>query len=353
MKLFMSNETKIGILATVAILISIIGYKFLKGQDVFNKTEEFYVEYQNVEQLSNAAAVLINGFEVGTVKKIFIKPEDQKTIIVVLNIKGGIKIPKDAIAAIKPSGLVGGKVIEIMFKNTCADGTCAVDGDYLKGVTMGMLDALVGKDQLDSYMDQLKSGLTDVYDTISSISNNPNAKGGLPKTINDINAIIANLKQSTLELQIITKATAQSLPGIFNNLQEVTKNLSANNAKINAILSNTEKFSGNLTTLDLAKTNENLNTTMSTLDQTLKTTELSLNNLKSITTGINEGQGTLGKLLKDQQLYNNLNQTSRNLDLLLQDFRLNPKRYVNVSVFGKKQKSYTLPENDPAEKIGK
>lgn len=349
----MSNETKIGILATVAILISIIGYKFLKGQDVFNKTEEFYVEYKNIEQLSNAAAVLINGFEVGTVKKIYIKPEDQKTIIVVLNIKGGIKIPKDAVAAIKPSGLVGGKVIEIMFKNTCADGTCAVDGDYLKGVTTGMLDALVGKDQLDSYLEQLKYGLTDIYDTISSISSGPNAKGGLSKTINDINAIIANLKQSTLELQIITKASAQSFPLILNNLQDVTKNLSANNAKINAILANTEKFSGNLTTLDLAKTNANLNTTMSSLDQTLKTTELTLNNLKSMTAGINEGQGTLGKLLKDEQLYNNLNQTSRNLDLLLQDFRLNPKRYVNVSVFGKKQKSYTLPANDPAEKMEK
>ncbi len=345
----MSNEAKIGILATVAILISIIGYKFLKGQDVFSRSEEFYVEYSNIDQLTKSASVLINGFQVGTVKDIFIKPEDQKTIVVVLNVKGGIKIPKNTIAAIKSSGLVGGKVIELLFSAPCADGNCATEGDYLQGITTGLLDAIVGKDQLDSYLNQLKYGLTDIYDTLSNKANDPNSKGGLPKTINDINIIMENLKASTRDLQLITSSTALAIPGISKNLEEITKNLRSNNDKITAILNNTEQFSGNLSKTDISKTNEDLQITMKSLNTTLKTTDLALSDIKKITADINDGKGSMGALLKDPQLYNNLTRTSKNLDLLLQDFRLNPKRYVNVSVFGKKQQVYSLPENDPAQ----
>jgi phospholipid/cholesterol/gamma-HCH transport system substrate-binding protein len=344
----MSNEAKIGILATVAILISIIGYKFLKGQDVFSRSDEFYVEYSNVDQLTKSASVLINGFQVGTVKDIFIKPQDQKTIIVVLNIKGGVKIPKNTIAAIKSSGLVGGKVIELLFSAPCSEGNCAVEGDYLQGVTTGLLDALVGKDQLDSYLNQLKYGLTDIYDTLSNKANDPRAKGGLPKTINDINVIMENLKASTRDLQILIALSSQSIPGIAKNLEDITKNLKSNNEKISSILSNSEKFSSNLSKTDISKTNEDLQVTMNTLEKTLKSTDLAVNDLRKITNEINQGTGTMGLLIKDPQLYNNLNRTSKNLDLLLQDFRLNPKRYVNVSVFGKSQKTYSLPESDPA-----
>lgn len=344
----MSNETKIGILATVAILISILGYKFLKGQDVFSRSEEFYVEYTNVDQLTKSASVLINGFQVGTVKDIYIKPEDQKTIVVILSIKGAVKIPKNTVAAIKPSGLVGGKIIELMFNTPCADGTCAEDGDHLKGITTGLLDAIVGKDQMDTYLNQLKYGLTDIYDTISSKATNPNAKGGLPKTINDLNIILENLKASTRDLKIITASTAVAIPGISKNLNDITQNLRANNEKISSILGNTEKFSGNLSKTDISKTNQDLQTTMETLNKTLQSTDLALADLKKITGDINEGKGSLGALVKDPRLFDNLIRTSKNLDLLLQDFRLNPKRYVNVSVFGKKQKEYALPENDPA-----
>lgn len=344
----MSNEAKIGILATVAILISIFGYKFLKGQDVFSRTEQFYVEYANVDQLTKAAPVLINGFQVGAVKDIYIKPEDQKTIVVIISIKGGVKVPRNTVAAIKPSGLVGGKVIELYFNAPCSGSDCAVNGDYLKGVTNGLLDAIVGKEQLDSYLTQLKDGLTGIYDTISHKASDPNAKGGLPKTINDINIIMENLKATTNDLKLLIALSSQSVPAITKNLEEITRNLKTNNDKISAILNNTAKFSDNLGKTDISRTNADLQATMSTLDHTLKSTELAVNDLKKITDGINNGSGSLGMLVKDPQLYNNLNKTSRNLDLLLQDLRLNPKRYINVSVFGKKQKEYTLPEADPA-----
>ncbi len=344
----MSNEAKIGILAVVAILISIFGYKFLKGQEVFSRTEEYKVEYANVDQLTKAAPVLINGFQVGAVKDIYIKPEDQRTIVVTISIKGGVKIPKNTIAAIKPSGLVGGKVIELYFSSPCQGGDCAVNGDYLKGVTNGLLDAIVGKEQLDSYLTQLKDGLTGIYDTLSEKASDPNAKRGLPKTINDLNVIMENLTATTQDLRVLIALSSQSIPSITKNLDDITRNLKANNDKITAILNNTAKFSENLSKTDISATNTSLQTSLTSLDQTLKSTDLAVKDLKKITDGINNGSGSLGLLVKDPQLYNNLNKTSRNLDLLLQDLRLNPKRYINVSVFGKKQKEYTLPEADPA-----
>jgi phospholipid/cholesterol/gamma-HCH transport system substrate-binding protein len=345
----MRNEAKIGLLATVALLISILGYKFLKGQNMFSLSNDYYIEYTKIDQLTKSAPVLINGFQVGSVKNIYIKPEDQKTIVVVITLKEKIQIPKSTIVIIKPAGLVGGKVVELFYDKPCNGADCAQDGDYLKGATSGLLDAIVGKDQIETYMNQLKYGLTDIYDTLSNLANDPHAKGGLPKTINDLNIIMNNLKASSRDLQLITASTAIAIPGISKNLEEITKNLRANNEKITAILNNTEKFSSNLSKTDISKTNADLQVTMKTLNSTLETTDLALTDLKKITSDINSGKGSVGALIKDPQLYNNLTRTSKNLDLLLQDFRLNPKRYVNVSVFGKKQQSYSLPENDPAQ----
>ncbi len=344
----MSNEIKIGILATAAILVSIFGYKFLKGQNVFGRSNEFYVEYKVVDQLTKSSPVFISGFQVGTVRNIYIKPEDQLTIVVLLNINTEITIPKNTIAAIRPSGIVGGKIIELIFDKPCNGDDCAQSGDHLKGVNQGYLDAMVGKEQLHSYLQVLKDGLVDIYDTLAAKSEGPDGQNQIQKTVKDINLIIQNLKTSTNNIKTITDATASSFPAIMGNLDAVTKNLKTNNDKITSILTNTEQITSNFQKVDISKTNESVQTTLKNLDNTLVSTQAAVNDLKKITTEINSGTGTMGKLIKDPQLYDNLNHTSKNLDLLLQDFRLNPKRYVNVSVFGKSQKEYIVPEKDPA-----
>lgn len=344
----MSNEVKIGILATAAILISIFGYKFLKGHNVFGRANEFYVEYKVIDQLTKSSPVFISGFQVGVVRNIYIKPEDQQTIVVVLNINTDITIPKNTVAAIRPSGIVGGKIIELLFDKPCKGDDCAQSGDHIKGVNQGYLDAMVGKEQLNSYLTALKEGLVGIYDTLAAKSEGPDGKNQIQKTLKDINLIIQNLKVSTTNIKVITDATAASFPSIMGSLDAVTKNLKTNNDKITAILNNTAQITSNFQKVDIGKTNEGVQQTLKNLDNTLSSTQKAVDDLKKITTEINSGNGTMGKLIKDNQLYDNLNHTSKNLDLLLQDFRLNPKRYVNVSVFGKKQKDYSLPEKDPA-----
>ena len=340
----MSNEVKIGILACAAILVSIFGYKFLKGQNVFGGNNVFYVEYAEIDQLTKSSPVFINGFQVGTVKDIQIKKEDQKTILVTFDVSADVSFPKTAIAAIRPSGIVGGKIVELIFDKPCSEDNCAQNGDYLKGANQGYLDAMVGKEQLKSYLTELKVGLVDIYDTLAAKSGN----NGLKKTLNDINIILDNLKMSTKYLNVITQVSAESIPGIVGNLESITKNLKTNNEKITAILQNTSSFTNNLQKIDIGKTNEAVQLTLKNLDKTLVSTNEAMLDFKKVAAEMNSTNGSLGKLIKDPQLYDNLNKTSRNLDLLLQDFRLNPKRYVNVSVFGRKQKSYTVPENDPA-----
>jgi phospholipid/cholesterol/gamma-HCH transport system substrate-binding protein len=133
----------------------------------------------------------------------------------------------------------------------------------------------------------------------------------------------------------------------------LTGALADNTDRITATLSNLEAVTGDLKEANFAdrtvQTMESANAALTSMEGTLVETRDAVNSLKSILSGIEDGEGTLGKLANDPELYTNLNSMSRNLDLLLQDFRLNPKRYINVSVFGKKQKEYQLPEDDPAE----
>ncbi len=344
----MSNEAKLGILATVAILASIFGYKFLKGQNVFSISNEYYVEYKDVQQLTKSSPIYINGLKVGAVKDIYIKPEDQRTIIVVLDIKTSIKIPKNTIASIQSTGLVGGKVITLQYSGVCSDGTCAVDGDYLKGETLGLLDVLVGRDQLNDYMQQIKTGLFSIVDTISGSVGDPNSNTVVAKSVRDIQVILDNLKATTNDLRKITDASASVLPKTLINIDALVSNLKNNNDKINIIIGNVASFSDKINKTDIDGTNKQLQSTLTELKNTISQSTNTVAELNKITKAINTGNGSLGKLIYDPQLYINLNRTSKNMDLLLQDFRLNPKRYVNVSVFGKKQKTYVVPNNDPA-----
>jgi phospholipid/cholesterol/gamma-HCH transport system substrate-binding protein len=150
------------------------------------------------------------------------------------------------------------------------------------------------------------------------------------KTKNDLRESISGLNK-----------LMKSLEGSASVLNSLLKN---NQGKLDSSLTNFNELSSNFAKLSDSLNNAGLGRTLASLESTVS-------NLDKILTKIEKGDGSLGKLMKDEQLYKNLNNASKELDLLLQDFRLNPKRYVNVSVFGKKQKEYTLPENDPAEKI--
>ena len=344
----MRREVKIGILALVVFLIFIWGYQFLKGKNVFERNNTFYIRYENVDQLEVASPVLVNGFKVGSVIKIKIDPEDYTRLIVTIDVNEKIKVPKGSRAIITSSGLVGGKVIMIDIKGFCEDDDCAQNGDFLKGEILSILGSMLPQNEIDIYFKKLSSGLIGVVDSLK------NDEGG-EKIINDTKTIISNLSSITTNLDALLKSNEKNLNATFDNIQKLTLALKSNDAKINSIIANINSITGTLKnsgidTLvgDGRNTITNLNQNLVKLESVLNETDNAVKKIDGLLSGIEGGKGTLGKLIKDDKMYDELNMTLRHTNLLLQDLRLYPGRYFNLSLFKLKKPPYQKVENDPA-----
>lgn len=344
----MRREVKIGILALVVFLIFIWGYQFLKGKNVFERNNTFYIRYENVDQLEVASPVLVNGFKVGSVIKIKIDPEDYTRLIVTIDVNEKIKVPKGSRAIITSSGLVGGKVIMIDIKGFCEDDDCAQNGDFLKGEILSILGSMLPQNEIDIYFKKLSSGLIGVVDSLK------NDEGG-EKIINDTKTIISNLSSITTNLDALLKSNEKNLNATFDNIQKLTLALKSNDAKINSIIANINSITGTLknsgidTLVDDGRnTITNLNQNLMKLESVLNETDNAVKKIDGLLSGIEGGKGTLGKLIKDDKMYDELNMTLRHTNLLLQDLRLYPGRYFNLSLFKLKKPPYQKVENDPA-----
>jgi len=201
-------------------------------------------------------------------------------------------------------------------------------------------------------LDKVKSTIHDVLKTLGDSLTSPNADNEIAKTYQDFSALIKNLASITGTLDKSMGTYDRHLQASLSNVSILTGALAKNQDKITSTITHLESITKQF---DDAKVGDNLNqlvtnanATMTELNATLVDAQTTFKQLSVISTDLQEGKGTMGKLLKDPELYDNLNRSTKNLDLFLQDFRLNPKRYVNVSVFGKKQKSYEVPEDDPA-----
>ena len=307
-----TKEIKAGILVIASISLFIWGYSYLKGTDILNDYKTFFVKYDNVEGLASTAPITINGLVVGQVSGIKLQPNGE--ILVQLQIKNDFPFSKSSVVAIYEPGLIAGKQLQIIpnFK----DNTIAVSGDTLtssvkKGLTDLVSDKLAPLQQKIEKMivnaDLLLTNLNEVLDAKSK-ENLKNSISNLSKTIEGINSVVDNTNSILL-----------------NNKGNIDKTLT----NLNKVSTDFSKISDSLSKANITKVVTNL--------------EKSLSNVDKIMNDVQSGKGSLGKMAKDDALYNNLEKTSRELELLLQDLRLNPTRYVNVSLFGKKNKPYKAP----------
>ncbi len=317
----LTRENKTAILVISAILLFIWGYSFLKGRDLFTNYKTFYVEYDNVEGLTKSASVTLNGLVVGKINEISI---DKKTgkLLVELQLKTDFPISKSSTATIYEPGFIAGKQIAI-YPNY-KDQSLAVDGDKLQGSIKLGLTASVSE-KLIPIQDKLGKLMINADNLITGINNVLDKKGQ------------GDLKNSLSEL---SKAIEQfhKASGSLNTI------LDDNKSKINGVVSNFNKVSS-----DFAKISDSLN--KADLGKTAKNLQKTLANVDKVMADLQAGKGTMGKMLSDEVLYNNLSKTSKELELLLQDVRLYPTRYVNVSLFGKKNKPYAAPVNDSVTKV--
>lgn len=316
----LTREIKTAVLVIAAILLFIWGYSFLKGKDLLRSYRTLYVQYETVEGLTSSASVTLKGLEIGRVTQITI---DQNTgnLVVELQIKSDFPISKSSIAAIYEPGFIAGKQIAI--EPNFSDKSIVAEGDTLKGeIRKGLTDKVGEKlvplqEKLDKIManaDVLITGVNNVLDQ--------KAQEDLRKSLAELSKTMEQFHKASLSMNIILDENKTQVKGVVSNFSKISNNFS--------------KISDSLNKADLGKTVRNLNKTLAKVDGIMK--------------GLESGNGTMGKLLNDDALYNNLDKTSKELELLLQDVRLYPTRYVNISLFGKKNKPYKAPVTDTISK---
>ena len=348
----MSNETKIGILSIVTIVIAVWGFKFLKGKNILSSSNFLYAEYQNVDYLQLSAPVIINGFQVGIVSNMYLNPENMKSIIVEFDIRNDIDIPKTTIAQIVPAGMLGEKAVNLKYDKPCSGSACAQSGQYLQSSTVGMVESMLGEGSVDGYIDKMKTSLEGVYKTVSDDLSDPDSKNVMAKSIQDLSVTLENLKETTARMNSLMANSSSKLNDVLANVSKISANVANNDQQIKGIISNTAGFTEKLNALDMGSTLGQVNGTFATtndavvkLKTTLDNANKTVGELSAMLNKVNDGNGTLSMLVNDKELYDRLNTSSKNLDMLLEDFRLNPKRYIRSIFVGKKHIPYEAPEN--------
>lgn len=315
----LSREIKTGIIVLTGILAFVFGFSYLKSSSLFEDTMTLHAVYDHVGGIQSGTQVTINGVVVGNVTGIKIK-NNRFQSVVSFSIDGKYGFSKNSSAEIYDTGIIGGKGIQI---HPVFDGAPnAQSGDTLRSSTKPGITALVQEKltPLQMKVEGAVSHADTLLMNVNSVLDEP-TKRELKQSIAGLNGLISSFKESAEKLNVLLDSNKGGLDRSLKHLDTITTNFS--------------KLSDSLANAGLAETVSNFKTTIERLNGVLGKIE--------------KGEGSLGKLAHDEKLYENLSEASRQLDLLLQDFRLNPKRYVNVSVFGKKQKDYELPENDPAE----
>ncbi len=316
-----SNETKIGALTIVAVALLILGFNFLKGKSVFKSGDYLYARYSDIKGLAVSNAVYINGFQIGSVSDVASGNKTVTDIIVTIKLKEAYDIPDNSPAFINTNPL-GSPSIEIDLGNSK---NYYKSGDTIHTSTnTGVLGTITTKlapvaDQLTVTMHSLDSLLKN-FNTILD----PRTKGNLQSVIGNLSSATASLVTTAASIDRLLNSETGSLAGTFDNLKSFTSNLSANNATLTSTLNHVDSLTNHLSKIDIDAVMQQVKSATAKLDSAMN--------------AINSTNGSIGALLYDREIYNNLNKTVVSLHTLTDDLRVHPKRYVSISVFGKKDK---------------
>ena len=319
-----SNETKVGSLTAIAIVMLILGVNFLKGINLTGKKTHYTAMFEDIQGLAKGNPVVINGKEVGAVFSTD-GGKDMRRIAVAINMKEDVNIPEDAYAVITKS-LLGNVQLDIKLGNST---TYKKTGDSIKTIAAAdfLGDAMKKLDPVLYQVTKAVKTLDTLLGTVNSVFD-PNTKNNIKGMMDNLNRTTATLVISSASLQTMLNAQSGSIAKTMENLNSFTGNLKNNNDKLTQTMGNVQTASEKFAKLDMEKTLTTLNST--------------LTELKTVVAKANSDKGSLGLLMNDTKLYNNLNATSNKINRLLDDVRLHPKRYVNISVFGKKDKTGPL-----------
>lgn len=302
----LSNEIKTAILVLSGILMFIVGFSYLKSNNIFSSDRTFFAIYDDIEGVSVGTPVTVSGFNVGSIQDISFY-QNTMDILVKFRVENKVKFSKNSVAQIYETGLIGGKALAILPNN----GPLAQSGDTLKSSIAPGLTELVN-DKLSPLQEKIESTFVSADSLLKNINNvlDVNSQNQIKESLSNLSDLAINLKESAENLNSIINSNEIKINDIVSNVD----NLSSNFSSLSNSFSDVELIIGNLT-----KTSNNLN---------------------SIIDEISSGDGTFNQLIYDDSMIKSLNEASNNLNLLMEDLRLNPKRYVHFSLFGKKNKEY-------------
>jgi phospholipid/cholesterol/gamma-HCH transport system substrate-binding protein len=324
-----SNETKVGVLTISALTILILGFNFLKGKDILTKRKKIYAIFNDLGGLSRSNEVKVNGYLIGSVYALNKKDKDLNDFIVTINLTEEVNIPKDS-KAIITSPLVGSWYISI---EKGKESEFLKVGDTLKSkLDVGILDDV--KTQLTPTLIKVRNTLDSLNTVFGSITGviNSEAKNNLQQTL-------ANFNRASSSLNGLLDNKTGALAKTLNNAEAITANLKNNSENINVTIGNAKKMTEKLAALELQPTIDSLNNAIS--------------QMKAAIAKISSNEGTLGALMNDKSLYNKLKDAILSAEILIDDLRAHPKRYVNLSIFGKKDRGGALTSPSVKDTIPK
>lgn len=307
------------------------GINFLKGRDIFNKERVFYAVYPQINGLVKANPVLLNGFRIGQVKDIYVHPDNSGKIIVEFSVTNNdVQVPINSVAKLYSSGLLSSMAIELKIGNSTI---MAEDGDTLNTYVQATLTEEVNvqfqpiKQKFETVMLSIDSVLVIIRSVF-----NENTRRNLEQSFESIRLTINNLEHTTYNLDTLLSSQRGNLASIIRSVESISNNIKNNNDKITNIINNFSNITDTIAKSNIASAIDNA--------------DKSLKQFSDIMEKINRGEGSLGMLVNNDSLYNNLNNSSKELNELIEDIKLNPRRYLNFSVFGPSKKTNEYKPND-------
>lgn len=298
---YFTKEVKIALVAIAGVVVLFFGMNFLKGLNIFSSEDNYYVQFSDITGLSSSSPVYADGFKVGVVKDIIYDYTHTEGSKVLIGVDKQLRIPQGSSAEIV-SDMLGNVKVNLLLANNPREKVAP--GGLIKGM---INDGAMGKLQdMVPAVEKMLPKLDSIMTSLNAILADP----AIRQSLHNVQTITDNLTTSTAQLNTLMAGLNKNVPGMM--------------AKANNVLDNTETLTANLAAVDVAST-------MRQVDQTIA-------NVQQLTAKLNSKEGSLGLLMNDTQLYDNLNSTMRNADSLVIDLRLHPKRYVHFSVFGRKDK---------------
>ncbi|PHI21176.1 hypothetical protein CEQ90_03915 [Lewinellaceae bacterium SD302] len=324
----MRNEVKVGILVIVAVALSFWGYKFIQGKNLLSGANTYYALYGAVDGLSVGSPLRISGVNIGSVSSIEL---DQQTrlVKVIMEVNEGYNIPPNSIAYIASDGLLGGMKIDVVYDKPClADGSdCLKSGSQIEGRERGMLSSFLGTDpenpteDLTRSLDSVAGNLNDKF--FGEDSDHPIARSS-----QDLATTMKNLAATTAQLQNLMATNNRFITSTMRNLSELTNGLAERQEALGGIIDNTEQFTGTLSEIEVQQTLDQVNAALKSLSNTLEQADGAVGGFNGIVANLNDGKGTIGKLLNDEEIYLRLDNASRSIDTLVTDLQERPYRYI-------------------------